>query len=89
MNKLTYPKHHVVVIGTPLVSVSEIGLSCCPNNTIHTEERFLPNILVQLKIFASKSEVKKNRPELSKHLEKMDLCTLKFGHRVVDIVVGE
>lgn len=87
--KITYPKHHIIIIGKPLISLQEFGLDCCPQNTLWTSDRFLPNALVDLGIIESKAEVRKNRKELIKNCEKADWFTLKFGHRIVDVVVGE
>ena len=87
--KLTYPEHFVVVVGKPLVNLEQIGLDCCLHNTLYTEERFLPKILVEIGIFPSISEVRRNRKELIVELNKIDWLTLKLGYRVVDIIVGE
>jgi hypothetical protein len=86
--KLAYPKHYIVVIGKPLVSLEGLGLDCqC--QTLYTEERFFPRILVDLEVFPSVSEIRKNRKELVKTFDKLDFITFKIGTRVVDVVVGE
>jgi hypothetical protein len=74
-----------IVIGKPIVTPEEMGLE----NPIFTEERFLPKILVDLKIFRSNSEVRKNRPDLMIELTKMDFLQLKIGKHRLWILVGE
>jgi len=46
-----------IVIDTPLCSLSTLGIT----DPIHTTERFLPKLLVDLKIFSSITQVRKNR----------------------------
>lgn len=84
---ITYPNHYVVVVDKPIATLEEMGLSDC-NNIHHTSERFLPKILVKLKIFPSVSQVRKNRPDLWLDLKKPDWLTFKIGERMVDVVVG-
>lgn len=86
---ITTPKHYIVVVGEPLITLNEIGLDCCSHNTVYTNERFLPNIIVELGIFNSKSEIRKNRKDLFRTLDQLDWLTFKFGHRVLDVVVGQ
>lgn len=56
--------------------------------TFYTEERFLPKILVELGIFKSNSDVKRNRPELFVNLTEPDYLELKIGRRRLYVVVG-
>ena len=73
-----------IVIGTPLVSAKEL-LSANDSDwvnvefekTIFTNERYLPNILVQLGIYPSISEIRRNKPELMIRLDKIDFINIK------------
>ena len=86
-----------IVIGTPLVSAKEL-LSANDSDwvnvefekTIFTNERYLPNILVQLGIYPSISEIRRNKPELMIKLDKVDFINIKpKKKRPLWIVVGE
>ena len=86
-----------IVIGTPLVSAKEL-LSANDNDwvnvefekTIFTNERYLPNILVQLGIYPSISEIRRNKPELMIRLDKIDFINIKpKKKRPLWIIVGE
>lgn len=86
-----------IVIGTPLVSAKEL-LSANDNDwanvefekTIFTNERYLPNILVQLGIYPSISEIRRNKPELMIRLDKVDFINIKPKKKhPLWIVVGE
>ena len=86
-----------IVIGTPLVSAQEL-LSANDSDwinvefekTIFTNERYLPNILVQLGIYPSISEIRRNKPELMIRLDKIDFINIKPKKKYpLWIVVGE
>ena len=86
-----------IVIGTPLVSAKEL-LSANDSDwvnvefekTIFTNERYLPNILVQLGIYPSISEIRRNKPELMIRLDKIDFINIKPKKKhPLWIVVGE
>ena len=86
-----------IVIGTPLVSAKEL-LSANDSNwanvefekTLFTNERYLPNILVQLDIYPSISEIRRNKPELMIRLDKIDFINIKpKKKRPLWIIVGE
>ena len=86
-----------IVIGTPLVSAKEL-LSANDSDwvnvefekTIFTNERYLPNILVQLGIYPSISEIRRNKPELMIRLDKVDFINIKpKKKRPLWIIVGE
>ena len=86
-----------IVIGTPLVSAKEL-LSANDDDwvnvefekTVFTNERYLPNILVQLGIYPSISEIRRNKPELMIRLDKIDFINIKSKKkRPLWIVVGE
>ena len=86
-----------IVIGTPLVSAKEL-LSANDSDwvnvefekTIFTNERYLPKILVQLGIYPSVSEIRRNKPELMIKLDKVDFINIKPKKKhPLWIVVGE
>lgn len=59
--------------------------------TYYTDERFLPRILVQIGIYPSVSEIRRNKPELMVNLDKLDFIdSLKASKkRKLWILVGE
>ena len=58
--------------------------------TLFTNERYLPNILVQLGIYPSISEIRRNKPELMIRLDKIDFINIKpKKKRPLWIIVGE
>lgn len=68
-----------IVIVEPLCSpelmfadTSELWESVEKEKTFFTNERFLPRILVDLKIYPSISEIRRNKPELMINLDKLD-----------------
>ena len=86
-----------IVIGTPLVSAKEL-LSANDSDwvnvefekTIFTNERYLPNILVQLGIYPSISEIRRNKPELMIRLDKVDFINIKPKKKhPLWIIIGE
>ena len=88
-----------IIVGKPICSPQ--SMFCLKENeyydwitneqskTYFTEERFLPAILVNIGIAKSNSEVKRNRPELFKKLDKLDFFELKWGKKRLWILVGE
>lgn len=87
-----------IVIGRPLVHESGL-LALTPIDwvenekakTYYTDERFLPKILVQLGIYPSIAEIRRNKPDLMIELNKVDFIDrLKVSKkRFLWIVVGE
>ena len=85
-----------VVIGNPLVEPSQL-LSFNEEdwennekpNTLFTNERFLPRIMVEAGIVKSVSEVKRNQPQLMIKLDSVDCWWLKWGKKFLYIIVGE
>ena len=86
-----------IVIGTPLVSPAEMF---SVNNsdwdvseeekTFFTNERFLPRILVDLGIYPSTSEIRRNKPELFISLNDLGFYEIKpTKKRKLWILVGE
>ena len=59
--------------------------------TYFTEKRFLPRILVDIGIYPSVNEIKRNKPELMITLDKLDfiICLKVSKKRKVWILVGE
>ena len=59
--------------------------------TYYTEERFLPRILVDIGIYPSVSEIRRNKPELMVELKQLDFIdNLKVSKkRRLWILVGE
>ena len=58
-------------------------------NTLFTDERFLPRILVSAGIAKSVSDVRRNRPELVRELHEVDFIMVKWGKKFLWIAVGE
>lgn len=58
-------------------------------NTLFTEERFLPKILVENGVVKSINEVRKNKPELVITLDKVDFIEVKWGKKRLFIQVGK
>lgn len=58
------------------------------HNTLFTEERFLPRILVECGIAKSVNEVRKNKPNLVIELQAVNFHEIKWGKKRVFIQVG-
>lgn len=87
-----------IVIGNPIVESSSMFAkdeddwnSVEKEKTYFTEERFLPRILVNIGIYPSVNEIRRNKPELMITLDKLDFIdSLKASKkRKVWILVGE
>lgn len=87
-----------IVIENPIVYPSLMfaadNKDWCENEsekTYYTEERYLPRILVDLGIYPSISEIRRNKPELMVNLDKVDFIDgLKVKKkRWIWILVGE
>lgn len=78
-----------VIIDKPLLKPQELGFNdgTIPSS-LFTNERYLPNILVQIGFFKSKGEIRKNRPDLVITLDKLDMLEFKIGKKIVWILVG-
>lgn len=86
-----------IVVGTPIAKPSD--MFALDNDdweliekekTFYTYERFLPKLLVELDIYPSISEIRRNRPDLIINLEQVDFVdTLKVSKkRRLWILVG-
>ena len=70
---------HNIIIGTPIVEPWQLISESKEEfdqfdkkDTLFTQERFLPSLLVEAGLVSSKSEVRRNRPDLVKTLETLD-----------------
>ena len=87
-----------IVIGKPIVESStmfsldeEDWNKVEKEKTYYTDERFLPRILVDIGIYPSVNEIRRNKPELMVELNQLDfLDNLKVSKkRRLWILVGE
>ena len=86
-----------IVIGHPLVNPLEIFSADIKDwndnesiKTYYTNERYLPRILVDLGIYPSVSEIKRNKPELVCTLDKLDFLMIRTKKKIpLFILVGE
>ncbi|MFY8262958.1 hypothetical protein ACOT7R_08680 [Clostridium perfringens] len=77
-----------IIIGKPLVSLELLGIEP-QEETVFDTERFLPRLLVKYGFSKSISEIKRNRKDLVRYLEKTDMEMIKLGKKKVWIIVGE
>lgn len=56
--------------------------------TIQDDERFLPKLLAKHGFTSSASEIRRNRKDLVKTLDKLDFLEIKLGKKRLWIVVG-
>lgn len=87
-----------IIIGTPLI-ISPINIFATTiedwsNNektkTYYTNERYLPKILVDLGIYPSVSEIRRNKSELICTLDKIDFIQIRPKKKYpLWILVGE
>ena len=87
---------HNIVIGKPLVdawtlisSTEEEFEKFDKKDTLFTNERFLPALLVDAGVVKSRGEVKRNKPELCITLNNLDCIWVKWGKQRLFIIVGE
>ena len=87
---------HNIVIGCPLVepwrlisSSQEEWDRFDKRDTLFTEERFLPAVLVEAGIVKSRNEIRRNKPELCISLNHRDCFWVKWGKQKIFIIVGE
>ena len=87
-----------IVIGKPIVDISTMfakdnddWINVEKDKTYYTNERFLARILVDIGIYPSISEIRRNKPELVINLDKLDFIdNLKVSKkRKLWILVGE
>ncbi len=78
-----------IVIGNPIIEPSFVFASdeedwsrIEKEKTYYTDERFLPRILVELGIYPSVNEIRRNRPDLILTLDSLDFINnLKVSKR--------
>ena len=75
-----------VIVGKPIVD--EKGIFYDEKVDLYTKDRFLPSILVELGIFKSNSEVRKNRHDLFRELNDLDFEHIKIGKKDIWLLVG-
>lgn len=87
-----------IVVGKPIVEPSAMFAvdeddwnKVEKEKTYYTEEKFLPRILVDIGIYPSVSEIRRNKPELMVELNQLDFIdNLKVSKkRRLWILVGE
>lgn len=85
-----------IVIGKPIVPLENLfayDLEDWERNerdqTLFTDNRYLPAVLKEAGVVKSANEVRRNRPELNIQLDKLDFLVIKWGKKFVFIVVGE
>lgn len=87
-----------IVIGKPVVEPQQLFAAdeddwdrTEKEKTYYTEERFLPRILVDIGIYQSVSEIRRNKPQLVVTLDHLDFMDgLKVSKkRKLWIVIGE
>lgn len=87
-----------IVIGTPIADPKDMFASSDDDwnaiekeKTYYTDERFLPRILVDLGIYPSISEIRRNKPQLIQSLDNLDFIDgLKANKkRKLWILIGE
>ena len=73
-----------IVIGTPIVDPAKIfaansddWIGSESEKTYYTDERYLPKILVELGIYPSVSEIRRNKPELIRTLDTVDFIEIR------------
>ena len=73
-----------IVIGAPAIAPPDIFASDIDDwndnesdKTYYTDERYLPKILVELGIYPSVSEIRRNKPELIQILNTADFIEIK------------
>lgn len=82
-----------IVIGKPIVGLCHLlGESeddkSYEDITVFETERFLPKLLSKYGFMKSISEVRRNKPELVRILDKLDFLEIRIGKRKICIVIG-
>jgi hypothetical protein len=85
-----------IVVGKPiydekqLLSINEYDWEFIEKEkTVYDEERSLPRLLVKYGFTTSTSEIRRNRSDLVKMLDKPDFLEIKLGKKKIWIIVGE
>ena len=79
-----------VMVGYPIVALSDLIPPNEFNETLVTSTRYLPKILVEAGIVQSTSEVRRNRPDLCITFpdNMTDCITVKWGKKFLYVIVG-
>ena len=82
---------HNVMVGYPIVALSDLIPPNEFNETLVTSTRYLPKILVEAGIVKSTSEVRRNRKDLDITFpdDMIDCITVKWGKKFLYIVIGK
>lgn len=87
---------HNVIIGTPLVTPDNLFAYSAEDwdknefkDTLFTQDKFLPKVMVDAGLVKSVSEVRRNQPRLSVMLNRPDFLEVKWGKNKIYICVGE
>lgn len=85
-----------IVIGKPIVEPQELLARDIDDwekiekpKTYFTEERKLANILKDIGVVPSVSEVRRNKPQFMVTLDKLDCLEVKWGKTKLYIIVGQ
>lgn len=80
-----------VMIGYPIVALSDLIPINEFNETLVTSTRYLPKIMVEAGIVQSTSEVRRNRPDLCITFpdDMTDCITVKWGKKFLYIIIGK
>ena len=82
-----------IVVGKPIVDLGILlgtgkGDTSFKEYTVFDTERNLHELLVKYGIMKSKREIRRNRPDLIKNLDKLDCLQIKVGKKKLWIIVG-
>ena len=82
---------HNVMVGYPIVALSDLIPPNEFNETLVTSTRYLPKILVEAGIVKSTSEVRRNRKDLDITFpdDMTDCITVKWGKKFLYIIIGK
>lgn len=85
-----------VVVGKCICSLDQLFASSLYDwdeiereQTLFTDERYLPRIMVECGVVKSVSEVKRNKSQFDVSLESVGFIDIKWGKRKLWICVGE
>lgn len=82
-----------IVIGKPIIGLWQLlgepeDHASFTDTTVFDAERYLPRLLAKYGIMKSTSEVRRNRPDLIRTLDKLECFDLKIGKKKLYIIVG-
>lgn len=59
------------------------------DNTLFTEDKFIPKVMVQAGIVTSASEVRRNRSDLVREVKENSFEIIKWGKKFLFVACGE